>query len=67
MKELVRKTGRGDGKETADDAEISGATGNTYTLAAFDEGKAVKVRVSFTDDVGYTETLASAATPRIWL
>ena len=36
----------------ADDASISGATGNTYTLASSDEGKAVKVRVSFTDDAG---------------
>ena len=28
----------------ADDADISGATGSTYTLANADEGKAVKVR-----------------------
>ena len=46
----------------ADDAEISGATGSTYTLAASEQGKALKVRVSFTDDAGNEETLTSAAT-----
>ena len=44
---------------------ISGATGNTYTLAAADQGKAVKVRVSFTDDAGNAETLTSAATDAV--
>ena len=34
----------------ADDTAISGATGSAYTLADADEGKTVKVRVSFTDD-----------------
>ena len=46
----------------ADNAAIAGATGSTYTLAADDEGKAVKVPVSFTDDAGYGETLTSPAT-----
>ena len=46
----------------ADDADISGATSSTYTLAAADAGKAIKVRVSFTDDAGNNETLTSAAT-----
>ena len=47
----------------ADDADISGATGSsTYTPAGADVGKAVKVRVSFTDDAGHDETLTSAAT-----
>ena len=46
----------------ADDADISGATNATYTLVAADEGKAVKVQVSFTDDAGNGETLTSAAT-----
>ena len=46
----------------ADDSDIAGATGSTYTLAAADEGKAVKVRVSFTDDAGHAETLTSTAT-----
>ena len=45
-----------------DEAEIAGATSSTYTLAAADEGKAVKVEVSFTDDGGNAETLTSAAT-----
>ena len=46
----------------ADDTEIAGATGNTYTLADDDEGKAIKVQVSFTDDAGNEESLASTAT-----
>ena len=49
----------------ADDAEISGATGSSYTLVASDEGKAIKVRVSFTDDRGHQESLTSAATPSV--
>ena len=49
----------------ADDADISGATGNTYTLVAADEGKAVKVRLSFTDDAGNDETLTSIATAAV--
>ena len=44
------------------DAEISGATGRTYTLVDADEGKTIKVRVSFTDDGGNAESLTSAAT-----
>ena len=46
----------------ADDAEIASATGNTYVLTSAELGKAVKVRVSFTDDAGNEETLTSAAT-----
>ena len=46
----------------ADDSAISGVTGSTYTLAVADEGKAVKVRVSFSDDAGNDETLTSGAT-----
>ena len=49
----------------ADDAEISGATGSTYTVAAADEGKAIKVEVSFTDDAGDEEALTSAATDAV--
>ena len=45
----------------ADDADISGATGSTYTLVAADAGKAIKVRVTFTDDTGNKETRSSAA------
>ena len=46
----------------ADDAEINGATAPTYILVAADEGKAIKVRVSLTDDAGNDEELSSAAT-----
>ena len=46
----------------ADDAEIAGANGSTYTLVADDEGRTVKVQVSFTDDAGNNEALTSAAT-----
>ena len=46
----------------ADDAVIAGATGATYTLVAADEGKTVKVKVSFTDDRGNPETLTSDPT-----
>ncbi|MDE2684601.1 MAG: SwmB domain-containing protein [Chloroflexota bacterium] len=49
----------------ADGADISGATGSSYTLAGADRGKAVRVRVSFTDDAGHAETLTSAATAAV--
>ena len=49
----------------ADDSDIAGATGAAYTLGATDEGKAVKVRVSFTDDADNAETLTSAATDAV--
>ncbi len=46
----------------ADDSDIAGATNATYTPVADDEGKAISVSVSFTDDAGNEETLTSAAT-----
>ena len=49
----------------ADNAAIAGATGSTYTLADADEGKAIKVQVSFTDDASNEETLTSAATDAV--
>ena len=49
----------------ADDADISGATGSSYTLVAADVGKAIKVRVSFTDDAGNEESVTSAATAAV--
>ena len=49
----------------ADDTDISGATDSTYTLADADEGKAVQVQVSFTDDAGNPESLTSAATDAV--
>ena len=47
------------------DTDITGATGSTYTLVGADEGKTVKVRVSFTDDAENEETLTSAATAAV--
>ena len=47
------------------DGDIGGQTGSTYTLVSADEGKAIKVRVSFTDDAGNEETLTSAATAAV--
>ena len=44
------------------DTDIQGGTDSTYTLVADDEGKTIKVRVSFTDDGGYAESLTSTAT-----
>ena len=49
----------------AADAEINGATASTYTLVVADAGKAIKVRVSFTDDAGNDEELTSAATAAV--
>ena len=46
----------------ADDENIEGAINYTYTLTEDDEGKTIKVRVSFTDDAGGRETLTSTAT-----
>ena len=45
----------------ADGADISGATGDTYTPVADDVGKAIKVKVSFRDDRNHEESLTSAA------
>ena len=53
----------------ADDTEITGATASTYTLTEADQGKAIKVKVSFNDDEGNDEertspeTVAVAAAP----
>ena len=44
------------------DADIQDATASTYTLTSDDEGKTIRVRVSFTDDAGNEESLTSAAT-----
>ena len=46
----------------ADDSDIAGATNSTYTLATADQGKTIKVRVSFTDDRNHPETRTSDAT-----
>ena len=49
----------------ADDAVIRDATDSTYVLDAADAGKAVRVRVSFTDDGGNEETSTSAPTAQV--
>ena len=43
-------------------SDISGANGSSYELTKEDEGKAIKVRVSFTDEAGHAESLVSQAT-----
>ena len=45
--------------------DISGATSSTYTLVAADQGKTIKVKVSFTDDASHSETRTSAATATV--
>ena len=47
--------------DEAKETDITGATLKTYTLAAADEGKTIKVQVSFTDDEDNPETLTSDA------
>ena len=49
----------------AEGSGISGATARTYTLSNSDEGKAIRVRVSFTDNAGNEESLTSAATAAV--
>ena len=48
-----------------DDSDIDGATDSTYTLMDADEGKTIKVRVSFTDNAKFPESLTSAATAAV--
>ncbi len=47
---------------SAGGSDINGATGSTYTLTASEQGKTIKVKVSFTDDADNEETLTSEAT-----
>ena len=47
---------------TADGTDISGATSATHTITSTEVGKAISVRVSFTDGQGYSESVSSAAT-----
>ena len=49
----------------ADATAIEGARGSTYTLTDSEAGKAIKVRVSFTDDADNPEDLTSAATAAV--
>ena len=47
------------------DTEIAGATSSTYTLALDDVGNTIAVRVRFTDDYGFEETLTSEPTAAV--
>ncbi len=49
----------------SDDSDIEGATSSTYTLVSADEGTAIRVRVSFTDDMGNSESLTSEPTAEV--
>ena len=53
------------GNDGSADSDIQDATSSTYTPVAADEGKTIKVRVSFTDDGGNEETLTGAATAAV--
>ena len=48
-----------------DEADIASANSSTYPLVDADLGKTLKVRVTFADDLGHTETLTSAATATV--
>ena len=41
------------------ETDIAGATGSSYAVTSDDAGKAIKVRVTFTDDAGNEESLTS--------
>ena len=47
------------------ETEISGATSRTYEVVTADEGKKLKVKVSYTDDGGTRETVGSAETEAV--
>ena len=49
----------------ADNVGISGADGATYILTSDDLGKAINVRVDFTDNAGNAESLTSAPTAAV--
>ncbi len=55
------------GNDGATDTNITGATSSSYLLLASDEGNTIKVKVSFTDDAGYDETLTSTSTEAVSL
>ena len=50
---------------TAGGTDIDGATGDTYTLTASQQGQTIQVKVTFTDDRGNTESLTSEATDAV--
>ena len=46
-------------------SDIAGATGSNHTLTASEQGQAIQVRVTFTDDADNEETLTSEATAEV--
>ena len=48
-----------------DEADIASANSSTYPLVDADLGTTLKVKVTFADDLGHTETLTSAATATV--
>ena len=53
--------------DSGTETDISGATSSTYTLVNADVGKTIKVKVTFDDDAGNSESLTSAATAAVAL
>ena len=51
--------------DSGTEMDIANATGSTYMVRAADGGKQLKVRVNFTDDDGYNETLTSGPTATV--
>ena len=51
--------------DETEDTDIQDATGSTYILATADEGKTIKVRVSFTDESLYEESRTSEPTATV--
>ena len=49
----------------ADGVAIAGASGSSYTPTAAEEGQAITVVVTFTDDAGNAESLTSSATSAV--
>ena len=47
------------------DTDVQDAAGSSYTLVDTDEGKTIKVQVTFTDDAGNEESLTSAASASV--
>ena len=45
--------------------DIDGATGSSRTLTSSEEGQTIQVRVTFTDDDGFSESLTSEATETV--
>ena len=49
----------------AGETDINGAAGSSYTLTASEQGKAIRVRVTFDDDAGNAESVTSQSTEAV--